>query len=163
LRRSIAGSRHGFAAATGHGLRNRCLSAVAIAILAAAGWTGGAPAAHAIEMFTFFGDGSRVGLPSLEVPIEAYPGIPLRSDRIRMRTGRFGRGWRPGAGRGPFTREAVELGGAEAEPPAGITIRPMTPADRPGLPPEPIQPPAGRRSGGVGILKPLPVAPLPPE
>ena len=36
-------------------------------------------------MFTFFGDGSRIGLPSLEVPIEAYPGIPLRSDRIRAR------------------------------------------------------------------------------
>lgn len=40
---------------------------------------------HAIEMFTYFGDGSRIGLPSLEVPIEAYPGIPLRSDRIRAR------------------------------------------------------------------------------
>ena len=36
-------------------------------------------------MFTFYGDGSRVGLPSLEVPIEAYPGIPLRSDRLRAR------------------------------------------------------------------------------
>jgi hypothetical protein len=36
-------------------------------------------------MFTYFGDGSRIGLPSLEVPIEAYPGIPLRSDRIRAR------------------------------------------------------------------------------
>lgn len=43
------------------------------------------PAARAIEMFTYFGDGSRIGLPSLEVPIEAYPGIPLRSDRIRAR------------------------------------------------------------------------------
>lgn len=40
---------------------------------------------HGIEMFTFFGDGSRIGLPSLEVPIEAYRGIPLRSDRIRAR------------------------------------------------------------------------------
>ena len=40
---------------------------------------------RAIEMFTYFGDGSRIGLPSLEVPIEAYPGIPLRSDRIRAR------------------------------------------------------------------------------
>jgi hypothetical protein len=39
----------------------------------------------AIEMFTYFGDGSRIGLPSLEVPVEAYPGIPLRSDRIRAR------------------------------------------------------------------------------
>ena len=35
--------------------------------------------------FTFFGDGSRVPLPSLETPIEAYPGIPLRSDRLRAR------------------------------------------------------------------------------
>ena len=36
-----------------------------------------------LKMFTFFGDGSRVPLPSLETPIEAYPGIPLRSDRLR--------------------------------------------------------------------------------
>jgi hypothetical protein len=42
-------------------------------------------AASGIEMFTYFGDGSRIGLPSLEVPIEAYPGIPLRSDRLRAR------------------------------------------------------------------------------
>ena len=41
--------------------------------------------ARGIEMFTYFGDGSRIGLPNLEVPIEAYPGIPLRSDRIRAR------------------------------------------------------------------------------
>jgi hypothetical protein len=41
----------------------------------------------AVEMFTFFGDGSRIGLPSLEVPVEAYPGIPLRSDRLRARRG----------------------------------------------------------------------------
>jgi hypothetical protein len=39
----------------------------------------------AIEMFTYFYDGSRIGLPNLEVPVEAYPGIPLRSDRIRAR------------------------------------------------------------------------------
>jgi hypothetical protein len=42
--------------------------------------------ARAIEMFTNFGDGSRIGLPSLEVPVQAYPGIPLRSDRIRARS-----------------------------------------------------------------------------
>ena len=42
--------------------------------------------ARAIEMFTYFGDGSRIGLPSLEVPVQAYPGIPLRSDRIRARS-----------------------------------------------------------------------------
>jgi len=41
--------------------------------------------AFAVEMFTYFGDGSHIGLPSLEVPIEAYPGIPLRSDRLRAR------------------------------------------------------------------------------
>ncbi|MFM8803063.1 MAG: hypothetical protein ACKOK8_03990 [Planctomycetia bacterium] len=41
--------------------------------------------ARGIEMFTYFGDGSRIGLPSLEVPVEAYPGIPIRSDRLRAR------------------------------------------------------------------------------
>jgi hypothetical protein len=50
-----------------------CLVTVAFALSAGEG--------RAIEMFTFFGDGSRIGLPSLEVPIEAYRGIPLRSDR----------------------------------------------------------------------------------
>jgi len=53
-----------------------CLLAITPASLREAG---------AIEMFTFYGDGSRIGLPSLEVPIEAYRGIPLRSDRIRAR------------------------------------------------------------------------------
>lgn len=65
--------------------------------------------AHAIEMFTFYGDGSRVGLPSLEVPIEAYPGIPLRSDRIRAKR-------RAMQNRG----QPVRVG-----PPGGITIRSM--------------------------------------
>ena len=71
----------------------------------------GAPQAEAIEMFTFFGDGSRIGLPSLEVPIEAYPGIPLRSDRLRARN-RMG---------------ATRRGGPAGEPPTpgGITIRSM--------------------------------------
>ena len=41
------------------------------------------PAAYGIEMFTYYGDGSRIGLPNLEVPIEAYPGIPLRNARHR--------------------------------------------------------------------------------
>jgi hypothetical protein len=68
-----------------------------------------------IEMFTYYGDGSRIGLPSLEVPIEAYPGIPLRSDRIRAR------------------RRAIRMGPAGAVrigPPGyarGITIRTMPP------------------------------------
>lgn len=65
-----------------------------------------------IEMFTYFGDGSRIGLPSLEVPIEAYPGIPLRSDRLRARR----RAMRPGA----------PVGAPPGIPVAdGITIRPM--------------------------------------
>lgn len=77
--------------------------------------------AHAIEMFTFYGDGSRVGLPSLEVPIEAYPGIPLRSDRIRARRR---------AQRNPGT--PVRVG-----PPGGITIRAMPEG-------QPVPPPRGR-------------------
>ena len=82
------------------------VSAAAIACLAAAD-------GFAIEMFTYFGDGSRIGLPSLEVPIEAYPGIPLRSDRLRARRRAMRMG--PGA--------AVQVG-----PPGnarGITIRSM--------------------------------------
>ena len=86
-------------------------------VLAAAILTAGH--AEAIEMFTFFGDGSRIGLPSLEVPIEAYPGLPLRSDRIRAR-----RGWRA-----PSTRTA-----------AGRPVRPFPPgvpgAPGPGVTPE---------------------------
>lgn len=71
--------------------------------------------ARAIEMFTFFGDGSRIGLPSLEVPVEAYPGIPLRSDRLRAR------------------RRAMRGGASAAVPVSppgyarGVTIRAMPP------------------------------------
>jgi len=74
------------AAARRCGDRGRRL-ALAAAVLCGLAMPAG-PDARAIEMFTFFGDGSRIGLPSLEVPVEAYPGIPLRSDRIRMRRGR---------------------------------------------------------------------------
>lgn len=66
---------------------------------------------RAIEMFTYFGDGSRIGLPSLEVPIEAYPGIPLRSDRIRARR------------RAMQTNSAVRVG--PGTPVGNVTIRPM--------------------------------------
>jgi hypothetical protein len=77
-----------------------------------------------IEMFTFFGDGSRIGLPSLEVPVEAYPGIPLRSDRIRMRTGRFSR-WRS-TRQQPFAQPILEpREQAPASASGGIRIRPM--------------------------------------
>lgn len=72
--------------------------------------------ASAIEMFTFFGDGSRVPLPSLETPIEAYPGIPLRSDRLRAKRR---------AQRASFT--TAPHGGV----PGGITIRAMPPLAAP--------------------------------
>lgn len=78
-----------------------------------------APLCPAIEMFTYFGDGSRIGLPSLEVPIEAYPGIPLRSDRIRAR--RRAMRARPAA---PTTPQPQGM-------PSGMSIRVM---------PEPIPP-----------------------
>jgi hypothetical protein len=77
--------------------------------------------AAAIEMFTFYGDGSRIGLPSLEVPIEAYPGIPLRSDRLRAR--------RRALRMGPGAR--VRIG-----PPGyarGITIRAMPTGPQPAM------------------------------
>ena len=73
-------------------------------------------AASGIEMFTYYGDGSRIGLPNLEVPVEAYPGIPLRSDRLRARRRAMQAG--PGA--------AVRLGppGVPTKP-GGIIIRAM--------------------------------------
>lgn len=82
--------------------RRPFLLVTAVAMLAASD-------AGAIEMFTYFGDGSRIGLPSLEVPVEAYPGIPLRSDRLRAR------------------RRAMRMNGGQRMPApgytSGITIR----------------------------------------
>jgi len=93
----------------------------------------------AVEMFTFFGDGSRIGLPSLEVPVEAYPGIPLRSDRLRAR--RMGR--RPAAG-GPASTPAGAMVRVIPEtviPQAVVpekSARPLTPrGGRPPVAPEP--------------------------
>jgi hypothetical protein len=89
-----------------------------VMFMAAACAVGPLPAARAIEMFTYFGDGSRIGLPSLEVPIEAYPGIPLRSDRIRARNRammmRRGMPAQPAAGQA-----------GTIQPGRGITIRTM--------------------------------------
>jgi len=89
-----------------------------VMFMAAACTVGPLPAARAIEMFTYFGDGSRIGLPSLEVPIEAYPGIPLRSDRIRARNRammmRRGMPAQPAAGQA-----------GTIQPGRGITIRTM--------------------------------------
>jgi len=96
------------------GWARRCLrlpAMLAILCLAAAAL---APAASGIEMFTYYGDGSRIGLPNLEVPVEAYPGIPLRSDRLRARR------------RAQQTGSSVRLGptGLPTRP-GGIVIRPM--------------------------------------
>jgi hypothetical protein len=102
----------------------------------------------AIEMFTYFGDGSRIGLPSLEVPVEAYPGIPLRSDRLRAR------------------RRAMRMGPAAAVPPGysrGITIRsmPTPPAAtvvrrRPTTPPVVVDSPAETTQAAELLVAPEP-------
>lgn len=91
---------------------------VGIVLTAVAFGSGPAPMARAIEMFTYFGDGSRIGLPSLEVPIEAYPGIPLRSDRIRARNRAMM--MRRGMPTPPAAGQAGTL-----QPARGITIRTM--------------------------------------
>ena len=82
--------------------------------------------AGAIEMFTYFGDGSRIGLPSLEVPIQAYPGIPLRSDRIRARM-RSTQARRANAAQSAGRGDAAAPDGGVPIPGSGITVRPMTP------------------------------------
>lgn len=107
--------------------------------------------ARAIEMFTYFGDGSRIGLPSLEVPVEAYPGIPLRSDRLRARR----RAMRMGAPAAPA--------GRQVGPSQTITIRAMPEAV------EAPQPTAAPKNTGrtTKNLQPkadeVPVAPAPEE
>lgn len=84
----------------------------------------------AIEMYTFFGDGSRIGLPSLEVPVEAYPGIPLRSDRIRAR--RRGQRAAPSARAGAAAAGTITLRtvpAAAADPaPAAVPVAPEPPS-----------------------------------
>ena len=79
--------------------------------------------ARAIEMFTYFGDGSRIGLPSLEVPVQAYPGIPLRSDRLRARA--RAQQLRKAAASQPGSAPAGD--GLPGIPGGGITVRPMAP------------------------------------
>jgi hypothetical protein len=106
----------------------RVRTALCLPVLFFATWAALLPqAASGIEMFTYFGDGSRIGLPSLEVPIEAYPGIPLRSDRLRAR--------RRAAQAGPGS--AVRLGptGVPTKP-GGIIIRAMP--QQPMIPPVPL-------------------------
>ena len=110
----------------------------------------------AIEMFTFFGDGSRIGLPSLEVPVEAYPGIPLRSDRLRAR--RRAQQLGPGA--------AVRVGPRGYA--RGITIRGLPDAAAAGPMPAPrqphameIEPPLAESPSAIDLAPPL--APEPEE
>jgi hypothetical protein len=81
----------------------------------------------AIEMFTYFGDGSRVGLPTLEVPIEAYPGIPLRSDRLRARRA----GTAPPQGTvGPFRRRGITIRVPAHQPVPDSAVGPEPPMPR---------------------------------
>jgi hypothetical protein len=81
----------------------------------------------AIEMFTYFGDGSRVGLPTLEVPIEAYPGIPLRSDRLRARRA----GTAPPQGTvGPFRRRGITIRVPAHQPVPDSAVSPEPPMPR---------------------------------
>ena len=137
-------------------LRRGRLMAALLAVLAAAG------PCPAIEMFTFFGDGSRIGLPSLEVPIEAYPGIPLRSDRLRARR----RAQRAGPGAAVGVGPGTPLGGItirsmpEVEPPAPPAVRPA-PAARARVPAR--SEPAARRSPvSPAARSHAPIAPEPP-
>jgi hypothetical protein len=98
-----------------------------------------APACPAIEMFTYFGDGSRIGLPSLEVPIEAYPGIPLRSDRLRARR------------RAQAAAPAAAAGVVPPGVPRGMVIRALPPSAEAGA-----VAPSPRRG-------PVPIAPDPDD
>ncbi|MFM7135812.1 MAG: hypothetical protein ACKO1M_01905 [Planctomycetota bacterium] len=84
----------------------------------------------AIEMFTYFGDGSRIGLPSLEVPIEAYPGIPLRSDRLRAkrRAMRMGPGAAVQVGPPGYARGITIRAMPTAQPATAVPVRPAMPA-----------------------------------
>ena len=126
--------------------------------------------ARAIEMFTYFGDGSRIGLPSLEVPVQAYPGIPLRSDRIRARNrAQQARRAAEATARGGQSADRSSPAGATAagvQPPGadgypgipggGITIRPMTPAPLQSQPGVPRSRAIGPPSAGNGFPPPPP-------
>lgn len=102
--------------------------------------------ARGIEMFTYFGDGSRIGLPSLEVPVQAYPGIPLRSDRIRARA-RAQQLRRSGPVNQPDVAPAGD--GLPGIPGGGITVRPMAP-------PTGVSTPGSRTSPSAGRFPPAP-------
>jgi len=105
-----------------------------------------------IEMFTFFGDGSRIGLPSLEVPVEAYPGIPLRADRLRARRAARrmpnadaprGVAGVPGVATIPVIPETIGPASGLVPPPALERSR------QPPLPPEPPETIPAPSAGGM--------------
>lgn len=123
----------------GRGKTPRPLSSALVACLLLAGLAAVALPGPAlgIEMFTFFGDGSRIGLPSLEVPVEAYPGIPLRSDRLRAR--------RRAAQLGPGSTVRLGPPGVPTRP-GGMMIRAM-----------PTTVPGGVPGGVPGTATPPPV------
>ncbi|RLS30075.1 MAG: hypothetical protein DWH79_11195 [Planctomycetota bacterium] len=143
---------------TARGVAGCCLLAIAF---------GGAAQVRAIEMFTNFGDGSRIGLPSLEVPIKAYPGIPLRSDRLRARAlaaeaRRAAQAGDAGAAASAAAASANSAAGggnrgSASTPPGrgssgrsaggGITVRPMAPG----------------ASAAIGFPPPPPAAVVPPN
>jgi len=131
-------------------IRRAGLTAVTAAVAAAA------PICQGIEMFTYYGDGSRIGLPSLEVPIEAYRGIPLRSDRLRARRA---------AQRNPGTSVQAGTPGMPREPASrmtgGMTVRTMpqlsAPAGPTAVAPAGSTPATSRRAAGGSI----PIAPDP--
>lgn len=109
-------------------------------------------------MFTYFGDGSRIGLPNLEVPIEAYPGIPLRSDRLRARrrAQRLGpnaavRIGPPGYARGITIREMPPLSA-----PAATTAAPPAPRIEPETPTAPEPEVEGGASAEASVASPAP-------
>ena len=124
-------SRQRFTAASQ--LARRGVAAVAIAAILT-------PAsAFAIEMFTFFGDGSRVPLPSLETPIEAYPGIPLRSDRLRARRRSMRASPNGEAGMVPPGGMSIRIAPQLSVPPDPDAVLAPPPAAEPVAPPAPTR------------------------
>ena len=95
--------------------------------------------AFAIEMFTFFGDGSRVPLPSLETPIEAYPGIPLRSDRLRARRRSMRTSPNGEAGMVPPGGMSIRIMPQLSVPPDPDAVLAPPPVAEPVAPPAPVR------------------------
>lgn len=118
------------------GFTTQLRNVVVAAVTGAASLAVLAMPASAVEMFTYFGDGSRIGLPSLEVPIEAYPGIPLRSDRLRARrAGKAPPRGTVGYFRGQSRGITIRVPAQQQVPPAAAT--PLLPMSEPEPEPTP--------------------------